>query len=94
VQWSHDGKELFYIAPDRNLMAVSISGTSALAVGKPEALFRTNVPLVGISEDRNSFVPSPDGKRFLVNTLATESTAQPLILILNWAAELQKPARQ
>jgi hypothetical protein len=40
AQWRRDGKELFYIAPDRNLMAVSIEGTATLAIGRPTALFK------------------------------------------------------
>ena len=38
----------------------------------------------GIGDDRNNYVPSPDGPRFLINALARSTNLQPLILILNW----------
>ena len=89
-QWRGDGKELFYIAADRNLTAVAIGGGTALEVGRPEALFLTSVPISGIVDDRNQYVPTQDGKRFVVNTLTNAENAQPLTLVLNWAADLKK----
>lgn len=89
-QWSADGKELFYIGADRNLMAVSIVGSTTLEIGRPEVLFLTNTPLTGITDDRNNYVPAHDGRRFLVNTLDETRSAQPLTFVLNWAAELKK----
>jgi len=90
AQWRSDGKELFYIAPDRNLMVVSIDGGSSLSMGRPTALFQTLMPLSGITDDRNNYVPSKDGQRFLVNTLAESANSQPLVLVLNWAGEIKK----
>ena len=89
-QWRSDGKELFYIAPDRNLMVVTIEGSGTLAIGKPAVLFQTSTPLTGITDDRNNYAPSHDGQRFLVNTLADSANLQPLILVLNWAADIKK----
>ena len=90
AQWRSDGKELFYIAPDRNLMVVSIDGSPSLSIGRPAALFQTLMPLSGITDDRNNYVPSKDGQRFLVNTLAESANSQPLVLVLNWAGEIKK----
>lgn len=89
-QWRGDGKELFYIASDRTLMSVAVSGGSSIDVGRPEALFQTAVPITGISDDRNNYVPTQDGQRFVVNNLANAENSQPLTLVLNWAAELKK----
>ncbi len=89
-QWRGDGKELFYLAPDRNLMAVTVTAGSSLEVGRPVALFQTLMPLNGITDDRNNYVPTQDGQRFLVNNLADTTNVQPLILVLNWAADLKK----
>ncbi|MEO8574722.1 MAG: protein kinase [Pyrinomonadaceae bacterium] len=89
-QWRSDGKELFYISLDRNLMAVSIGGGSTLAVGRPEQLFQTITPASGVTDDRNNFVPSHDAQRFLVNTLADTTSERPLLVVLNWANDLRK----
>lgn len=89
-QWGADGKEMFYIAADRNLMAVSINGTDAIQIGRPEVLFQTNTPITGITDDRNNFVPAHDGRRFLINTLDETKNAQPLTFVLNWTGDLKK----
>jgi hypothetical protein len=89
-QWSADGKELFYMAADRNLMAVSIKVGAALEIGRPEVLFQTNTPLTGITDDRNNYVPAHDGRRFMVSTLEETANAQPLTFVLNWASDLKK----
>jgi Tol biopolymer transport system component len=91
AQWRADGKELFYIAPDRNLVVVSIAGSSTtIDIGRPTTLFQTVMPLSGITDDRNNYVPSKDGQRFLVNTLADTGNLQPLIMVLGWANELKR----
>jgi Tol biopolymer transport system component len=43
-RWRADGKELYYIAPDAKLMAVSITASGAtIAPGTPVALFQTRI---------------------------------------------------
>ncbi len=90
AQWRSDGKELFYIAPDRSLMSVGIGGSNTLEISRPSVLFQTVIPLTGITDDRNNYVPAKDGQRFLVNTLADITNSQPLIMVLNWAGEIKK----
>ena len=77
------------MAADRRLMAVPVSGTSTLEVGRPESLFETAVPQTGITDDRNTYAPSRDGQRFLVNALAEATFLEPLIVIVNWGGELK-----
>jgi eukaryotic-like serine/threonine-protein kinase len=38
-RWSRDGKELFFLASDRRLMAVPVQVSPTLALGQPAALF-------------------------------------------------------
>ena len=90
AQWRSDGKELYYIAPDRNLMVVSIEGGSTLSIGRPTVLFQTLMPLSSITDDRNNYVPAKDGQRFLVNMLAESANSQPLILVLNWVTDVKR----
>jgi eukaryotic-like serine/threonine-protein kinase len=89
-QWRGDGNELFYLSLDRSVMSVSVTGGTTLEVSRPAALFQTKVPIMGSTEERNQYVPTQDGQRFLVNTLADTTTSQPLTLVLNWAADLKK----
>jgi hypothetical protein len=38
--WRKDGKELYFLAADRSLMAVGVSTAPAFEFGKPKVLFR------------------------------------------------------
>jgi Tol biopolymer transport system component len=89
-QWRGDGKEIFYLAADRMLMSVSIAGAASLQIGRPTPLFQAAVPLTGIADARNSYVPTSDGQRFLINMLADTTNSQPLTLVLNWGSDLKK----
>ncbi len=74
-RWRGDGDELFYVAPDRRLMAVSIvQRGSRLETGPPLALFTLLTT--------TSYEPSANGQRFLVT--AVVSQASPISVILNW----------
>ena len=89
--WRSDGKELFYVAPDNSLMTVPVGGTGpTIDFGRPALLFPTLMPVGSIVDDRNNYVPSMDGQRFLINTLADSANVQPLVLVLNWGGELNK----
>ena len=80
-RWSADGRELFYLAPDRKLMAVPIKSGATLEPGVAAELFQTRA---------SGFFPydvAPDG-RFLVNTLSDSGGAQltSVTVVLNWRA--------
>lgn len=89
-QWRGDGKELFYLAPDRTLMAVPINSGTTFDPGRPAVLFQTSVPQTGLTDDRNNYTPTQDGQRFIVNSLVDAANAQPLTVVLNWAADMKK----
>ena len=84
-EWSPDGRELFYVSPDRRLMAVSLqfSGDS-VQPSTPRELFR-------LPEDdtpASTYAVAPDGKRFLVRA-ATDQDSKLLEVIVNWPALLK-----
>jgi Tol biopolymer transport system component len=83
ARWSRDGTQLFYIAPDKKLMAVSFDAETGRA-GAPRQLFQTRIiaaSLAGFQYD-----VAPDG-RFLINSLP--SGASPLTLLTGWNAALK-----
>ena len=84
--WSPDGRELFYMSPDNRLMAVDLGTTSGFEAGAPRALFETR--LKGLQGRRYDI--SPDGKRFLLNSMIGEVKSNPMTLVQNWAARLEK----
>ena len=83
--WSRDGKELFYVAPDRQLMAVAIQSRNGnLEAGAPKPLFDSKL-IRGL--DR-TFDVSKDG-RFLI-PMDERTSTPPLTLVVNWQAGLKK----
>ena len=82
-RWRADGKELFYLAPDKTLMAVSMPSPDR--AGLPTSLFRTRAIeyFFGL---RSDYAPSKDGQRFLVQT--GESQAQSISVITAWRSSL------
>ena len=89
MRWHRNGRELFYIAMDGQLMAVPIRlGDGQADIGKPTALFKTNVGgAVTLGVTRQQYAVSRDGQRFLMNTLVAEANASPISLILGWKGE-------
>lgn len=85
VRWRADGRELFYLTLDGELMAVPMTigaDGRSLRPGTPVRLFRAPVGAVqGIS--LHAYVVSADGQRFLVDALLEQQPA-PISLILNW----------
>jgi serine/threonine protein kinase len=91
-RWSRDGKELFYFAPDRMLMQVSVTATGGtFQPGVPKPLFRAAI-LGGTGAAPGMawrWDISPDGKRFLMDTALEESTATPVTVVLNWQSAVK-----
>jgi len=88
ARWRRDGKELYYIGLDQQLMAVPITRNPeahTLEAGKAVPLFfvRISGGPVSAGGNRQQYAVSPDGERFLINTATTQNSA-PITLILNW----------
>jgi eukaryotic-like serine/threonine-protein kinase len=86
-RWRRDGKELYYVAPDGELMAVEVAPGSGFAAGKPKPLFRTRIKVFDIGFQ---YDVSPDGSRFLINTLDENAATSSITVVQNWTAELRK----
>jgi len=86
-QWRRDGGELYYIAADRTLMAVSVETGSTFDAGTPEPLFRAAFDRTSL-EFGSAYAPAPDGQRFLVAEAIGENEPH-LMVTLNWAPQRQ-----
>ena len=87
MRWRADGKELFYIGRDEQLVAVPIrlgSNSETVEVGTPVRLFVTRVGGWASGLAGAQYVVSPDGQQFLMNTLSREAITSPITVILNW----------
>jgi Tol biopolymer transport system component len=85
--WRRDGKELFYVAPDRKLMAVDVKSGATFETSAPKTLFQT---LVVRYDAPNRYVVAGEGQRFLVNCPVEEVSQTPITVVLNWTAGLKK----
>ena len=90
-RWKHDQKELYYLAPDRKLMAVELKESSgSLQVASTQPLFEmfqtTYVTAAGV----NQYDVTRDGSRFVIDSVITDEASAPLNLVVNWTAELEK----
>jgi Tol biopolymer transport system component len=65
VAWRADGRELYYLGPDRGVMAVGVRTDSGFEFGKPRLLFKApdSIPVVGTPGALASV--GRDGERFL-----------------------------
>ena len=92
VRWHRNGRELFYIAMDGQLMSVPIRLEGQPEIGKPIPLFRTSVGgAVAVGVSRQQYAVSADGQRFLMNIVVAEANASPISLILGWNGGRQRP---
>ena len=64
--WRADGKELFFVSDDRKFYAADIQTNAGFDFDTPRFLFDMRAD---VFNSRNSYVPSRDGQRFLVNML-------------------------
>ncbi|HZM90506.1 MAG TPA: protein kinase [Blastocatellia bacterium] len=91
-QWRADGRELYYYAPDRKLVAVEVNGDGpTFKVGEARPLFEIRVASIDQSFPGNGYYTvTRDGKRFLVSSLPEASERQQINVIVNWMADLKK----
>lgn len=87
-RWRHDGKELFYLSPDRKLMAVSVNTRPRFEFRTPKLLFVTQAHDPVTAEEFFTYDVSADGQRFLINVNAERNDIRPADIILNWALQL------
>ena len=85
ARWSRDGRELFYVAPNGQLMSVQVSSSgSAFRTGPPVALFAPRFAESPAANPFNSQYDVAADGRFLINVTLDDLASAPITLILNW----------
>jgi Tol biopolymer transport system component len=84
-RWRRDGRELFYVAPSGDLVAVPMQSADRPDPGSPSVLFR-------LEGDVRDFDVDLSGQRFLVDTAPTDTA--PIGVLLNWPALLPAQSRR
>jgi serine/threonine protein kinase len=84
-RWRADGKELFFVAADKKLMAVEVDAKGdTLEIGNAQPLFDTRLT----TAPGTHYDVTGDGKRFLFQ-MEGEGGSPPLTLVVNWTADLK-----
>ena len=79
ARWRPDGRELYFLSPDRRLMAVPVRTEPTLELGAPTALFDAQVMQYAVARDG----------RFLLELEAAPPTSPPITIVLNWIKSLK-----
>jgi hypothetical protein len=86
-RWRGDGRELYYLAPEGNMMAATVKSTpGGFERETPKPLFETHLT-TGLG---TTYDVTRDGQRFLGVVLVEGNNTQPLTLVTNWPAGLKK----
>jgi serine/threonine protein kinase len=86
-KWRGDSKEVFYLDPSDNIVAVEVNASGgAVQLGTPHSLFQA----IGIQREYGPYDVSADGKKFLINSGNLKEGSDPFTLVQNWPAELKK----
>jgi len=83
--WGRDGKNLFFLGPDRKMMAVDVKAGERFESGAPKPLFDTHI----VSGPQVRFDVGLDG-RFIVPVQTEQTAGTPLTVVINWNAGLTK----
>ncbi len=89
--WSRNGRELFFLSAENEMMSVAVAPGGTFSISPPERLFST-APYTPIPPVP-SFDVSPDGKRFLFLRETTPTERNELIVVENWTGEMRARAR-
>ncbi len=91
ARWRGDGREIFYLAGDSQLMALPVEPLAGgLRIGVSKPLFRMRSPRTSTS--LFPYDAAADGQRFIVLDPLSDASAVPITVIVNWPGLLQ--ARQ
>jgi eukaryotic-like serine/threonine-protein kinase len=88
-RWRRDGRELFYISADSQMMCVEVSTRPTFQSGTPHPLFQSDIVDTGIRTGPISWDLASQGKRFLIIT-PNSPEASTVNVVLNWRQEAAK----
>jgi Tol biopolymer transport system component len=90
--WSADGRQIYYISPERKMMSVPVSLGTLFDAGMPVALFDAHVRQISaVSVPQRQYTVTRDGSKFLLNRVVGEAGTRPMTLVQNWSSGLERP---
>jgi hypothetical protein len=80
-RWHRNGRELFYVSPEREIMSVPVVTKGTFSSGTPVALFQSSIKT--LASDWFQYGVTPDGNRFILVS-QRPSAGEPIQVIVNW----------
>jgi eukaryotic-like serine/threonine-protein kinase len=84
--WSADGRQIYYISPERKMMSVPVSLGASFDAGPPVILFDARLREVGGAAQ---YAVTRDGSKFLLNRVVGEEGTRPMTLVQSWSSQLE-----
>ena len=84
-QWPRPGNELYYLAPDRKIMAVLVRTATSFEASAPRPLFESGI----VDDFRVGFAVTTGGKRFLVPAALTQPGSRVATVVVNWTSQIK-----
>ena len=81
VRWRRDGKELYYLALEGQMMAGDVQLGTTLKLGPRRPSFSSGI---AFNPRPDQYAVSADGQRFLLKRLTVEGSRLPLTVVVNW----------
>jgi Tol biopolymer transport system component len=88
-RWRRDGRELYYVAANGDLVSVSVTPGATFSVGASTVLFKTNFGFTGQPLTGAPYDVRADGERFLLAVSPDDPNATPIRTVVNWPALLK-----
>jgi eukaryotic-like serine/threonine-protein kinase len=94
ARFSPDGREIFFVSPDRKLMSASFDSRDGLPqISIPKPLFsmsRAQMEDAYVGTTAQNWDVTPDGSKFLLFLPVSETDPSVLTVVLNWTAQLKR----
>lgn len=89
-RWRRDGKELYYLSPAFQVMAVEVKSGRTFEYGPPRVLFQRRRSGLGLGNFGIDYTVTAAGQRFLATTSVEETDTTPITVVVNWPAGLKR----
>jgi Tol biopolymer transport system component len=92
-RWGRDGRALYYISAEGELMEVPVTLGTTVKAGTPVPLFKLPPPGSGLGRDPVggwAWDVTADGRRFLINTAVDQQSVASLTIDTDWRAKLPR----
>ncbi len=83
-RWRRDGRELYFITPDKKVMAVPVKLGATFEAGVPKELFVSRISSSSLGVAGYNYAVTGDGQRFLINSSIADARQDPITVVVNW----------